>query len=114
MKGLIDVRETGHHIKMLCEQNHITAALIQDVLKLKSPQAIYRWFRGETLPAVEHLFVLAELVDQPLDELIVLKSRVMAEKRIADMIRWAGKKARDSPVLREAFYDALADLIFRK
>lgn len=113
MKGFIDVRETGHHIKMLCEQNKITPAILQDVLKLKSPQAVYKWFRGESLPSAEHLFVLAELVDKPVEELIVLKNRAMAEKRIADLIRWAGIKAKDSPPLREAFCDALAELIIR-
>lgn len=113
MRGFIDLRETGHHIKMLCEQNKITPAILQDVLKLKSPQAVYKWFRGETLPSAEHLFVLAELVDQPVEELIVQKNRALAEKRIADLIRWAGIKAKDSPPLREAFCDALAELIIR-
>lgn len=113
MRGFIDLRETGHHIKMLCEQNKITPAILQDVLKLKSPQAVYKWFHGETLPSAEHLFVLAELVDKPVEELIVLKNRAIVEKRIADLIRWAGIKAKDSPPLREAFCDALAELIIR-
>lgn len=113
MRGFIDVRETGHRIKMLCEQNKITPAILQDVLKLKSPQAVYKWFRGETLPSVEHLFMLAELVDKPVEELIVLKNRAIVEKRIADLIRWAGIKAKDTPPLREAFCDALAELIIR-
>lgn len=87
MKGLIDVRETGYHIKTLCEQNNITPALLQDVLKLKSPQAVYKWFRGETLPSVEHLFVLAELTGQTVEGLVVLKNRSMTEKRIAILVR---------------------------
>jgi len=113
LKKFIDVRETGHHIKMLCKQNNISPALLQDVLNLKSPQAVYKWFRGETLPSAEHLFILAELADQPVEELIVLKNRAMAEKRIADLIRWAGIKAKDAPLLREAFCDAVIELIIK-
>ncbi|MCM1008889.1 MAG: helix-turn-helix domain-containing protein [Ruminococcus flavefaciens] len=113
MKGLIDVRKTGYHIKTLCERKNITPALLQDVLKLKSPQAVYKWFRGETLPSAEHLFILAELLDQPVEELIVLRNRAITEKRIAGLIRWAGGKAKYSPLLREAFCDVLADLIIR-
>ena len=114
MKDLINIRETGHHLKMLCEQNNVTAALIQNIFQFKSPQTIYRWFRGETLPSVEYLLILAELFNQPLEELLILNNSAAEEKMIANMIRWAGEKAKDSSVLQEAIYDALADLIIRK
>lgn len=113
MKKLIDVKKTGFRIKTLCEEKNITPSLLQDVLKLRSPQAVYKWFRGETLPSVEHLFVLAELTGQPVEGLVVLKNHAMTEKRIAVLIRWAGVKAKDSPLLREVFCEVLADLIMR-
>lgn len=48
---------------------------IQQALCLSCPQPIYRWFKGQILPSVNHLFVLSKLLDVHMEELLVEKKQ---------------------------------------
>ncbi len=111
MPQIIDIQKTGEHLKGLCKQHSISVSELQEVLHLKCPQSIYRWFKGETLPTVDHLIVLAHRMKLPVEELIVLKDESITEEYIADMIRWTGEKARDSDLLRKTYWEMLGVLI---
>lgn len=111
MTQVIDMQKTGEHLKELCRQHGIAVSDIQKLLYLKCPQSIYRWFKGETLPTVDHLIVLAHRMKLPVEELIVLKDESITEEYIADMIRWTGEKARDSDLLRKTYWEVLGVLI---
>lgn len=39
----------------------------------EKPQAIYRWYHGETLPTIDTLTVLSRVLNRPLETLIVTK-----------------------------------------
>ena len=55
-----------------------TAGLsIKDLQKsfgFTSPQAIYKWIHGTSIPAIENLVILAKLFDVTLDEIIIVKT----------------------------------------
>ena len=42
---------------------------------LSCPQPIYRWFKGQILPSVNHLFVLSKLLNVHMEELLVEKKQ---------------------------------------
>ena len=111
MPQVIDIQKTGAHLKELCRQHGIAVSDIQKLLYLKCPQSIYLWFKGETLPTVDHLIVLAHRMKLPVEELIVLKDESVTEEHIADMIRWTGEKAKDSDLLRKTYWEVLGVLI---
>lgn len=48
---------------------------IQYFLHLSCPQPVYRWIRGQILPSVDHLYVLAEVLQVYMEELLVTSSR---------------------------------------
>lgn len=71
----IDMDKTGQKIAKECRQQGITIKDLQTLFGFAAPNAIYRWLRGETLPTVDHLVILAHALKVPVDELLVLKEK---------------------------------------
>ena len=46
---------------------------IQTCLQLSTPNAIYKWQNGESLPTLDNLVILAEMLGVSIDEVIVTK-----------------------------------------
>ena len=44
---------------------------IQEIFGFSTPQAIYKWQRGVTLPTVDNLVVLAAVFGTTVDEILV-------------------------------------------
>ena len=45
------------------------------MLGFATPQAIYKWQRGETLPTVENLAALACILSVPIEEILAVDCR---------------------------------------
>ncbi len=67
----IDILQTGLRLKHCIKQSGYTVRQIQEHLHLSCPQPIYRWFKGQTLPSIDHFYALSKLLHIPMDELIV-------------------------------------------
>lgn len=67
----IDLTGTGIRITQLRLQAGLTVRDLQDIFGFNTPQAIYRWQRGVTLPTLDNLVVLAAVFGTTLDEIIV-------------------------------------------
>lgn len=67
----IDLAGTGRYLEELIGKSGFSVKGIQNILHLSCPQPIYRWMRGQTLPTVEHLYVLAKLFSMHMEELLV-------------------------------------------
>lgn len=59
---LVNAVETGKNIKRLREEKGITVKELQKIFGFDTPQAIYRWQRGEILPCLDNLLVLARIL----------------------------------------------------
>ncbi|MEE3400279.1 MAG: helix-turn-helix transcriptional regulator, partial [Eubacterium sp.] len=46
-----------------------------DIFGFATPQAIYKWQRGMTLPTIDNLVVLATVFGVTMDEIIVVMSQ---------------------------------------
>jgi len=73
----IDLCETGKHLEKLVKRRGYSVKDIQNILHLSCPQPVYRWFRGKVLPTVDHLYVLAQVLNVHMEELLVPRYRVM-------------------------------------
>ena len=71
----INMEKTGRNIAAACRRQGITIKDLQSLFGFAAPNAIYRWLRGETLPTVDHLVILAHALQMPVDELLVLKEK---------------------------------------
>ena len=70
---VIDMKKTGENIKRVREKNDISVRELQQYLGQESPQAIYQWQRGISLPTVDHLCALSHLFGITMNEILVLK-----------------------------------------
>ena len=61
----VDMKKTGVHMKELFDKKNISVTEIQKELGLKSPQSVYRWYNGDAMPTVEHLYSLACMLHVP-------------------------------------------------
>ena len=62
---------TGKKIRDEMLKRKMTVRDLQDALELDSPQSIYKWLRGESLPSLPNMLVLGELFKVPLERLLV-------------------------------------------
>ena len=69
----IDMKSTARKIDELRMEKELSVRDIQDVFGFSSPQAVYNWIWGTSLPSIDSLVVLAELFDVTIDEIIIRK-----------------------------------------
>lgn len=67
----IDLAQTGANIVSLRKAAGLTVHDLQMVFGFNSPQAIYKWQNGATLPTVDNLIVLAALFHVRIDDILV-------------------------------------------
>lgn len=68
----LDIVATGHKIKLLMEEREIAIKDLSKVMNV-SFQAVYRWQKGETLPTINNMFILGQLLQVDVDEMLVAK-----------------------------------------
>ena len=74
---VIDMAATGQNITRLRKTAGISVKQMQDVFGFGTPQAIYKWQRGTSLPTVDNLVMLAGLFGVQIDDiLIVIKKTI--------------------------------------
>lgn len=72
---VIDLVETGKNITRLMKINGIKVTDLQEIFGFEYPQAIYKWKRGECLPTVDNLIILASVFKTTIDKIIVTNVR---------------------------------------
>ena len=86
----IDPASTGQNIKKTMSDKGLKVLDLQHALYIANPQAIYKWFRGETLPSIDSLYALSRVLNVTMDELIVpfvtssTSSEIRSEVQIHD------------------------------
>lgn len=68
----IDMRATGNRIRDLRDRNGLTTVDIQLAFGFGTPQAVYKWLRGDSLPTVDNLVILADLFGVAIEEILVI------------------------------------------
>lgn len=71
---VIDMVATGQNIAELREGAGFSVRQLQLVMGFSTPQAIYKWQRGESMPSLDNLTVLAAVLKVKLDDIIICKS----------------------------------------
>ncbi len=68
----IDLVKTGDRITNLREAAGMSVKELQDIFGFATPQAIYKWQRGLSMPTIDNLVVLSEVFQVPIDDIIIL------------------------------------------
>ena len=69
----ISLTKTGENLSRLMREKGISVKRMQEELSLLSPQAIYKWKRGDCLPSLDNLVAIALLLETTIDRLVVLE-----------------------------------------
>lgn len=71
---VIDLIATGQNIAKKRKHAGYSVRQMQKILGFSTPQAIYKWQRGESLPSIDNLAVLAAVLNVKMDDIIVYKN----------------------------------------
>lgn len=70
MIPLINVRETGINLRRIMDRRGITVKDVTKYLGLSSLQSVYHWLNGLTMPTIDNLYALSELLQVPIDDIV--------------------------------------------
>ncbi len=63
----IDKTKTGQQIRLLMEKRGVT---VKDALSLACAQSVYHWLNGQSMPTLDNLYILGDLLRVPMDMLV--------------------------------------------
>lgn len=69
---IIDMVETGRNITRLRKQNGLSVKDLQDIFAFSTPNAIYKWQRGNAVPTLDNLVVLAAVFHVTVDDILAV------------------------------------------
>lgn len=67
---VVNMKQTGQNIIVLRKQCGISVKQLQALMGFSTPQAIYKWQHGESLPTVDNLVALSAIFNVPIDTII--------------------------------------------
>ena len=67
----IDMAATGANIIRLRRIAGMSVQDLQNIFGFSTPQAIYKWQRGEAMPTLDNLVVLAAVFGVSMDDIII-------------------------------------------
>lgn len=70
----INMTATGQNIKNMMKDRGIKTKDVQDILGFNTPQAIFKWFRGDTIPTIDNLVILAKMFNTTMDAIIIVNN----------------------------------------
>lgn len=71
---VVNMKQTGQNITLLREQRGISVKQLQGMMGFATPQAIYKWQHGESLPTVDNLVALSAMFAVPIDAILITGS----------------------------------------
>ena len=69
---VINLAKTGENITKLRELSGYSVRELQEIFGFGTPQAIYKWQRGDALPSVDNLIVLSVVFKVSIEEIIIV------------------------------------------
>ena len=80
----IDKVRTGQQIRLLMEKRGVTVRDVKNVLSLACVQSVYHWLDGQSMPTLDNLYALSDLLEVPMDMLVCGNRRYDPGKNIPE------------------------------
>ncbi|MBQ1407599.1 MAG: helix-turn-helix transcriptional regulator [Eubacterium sp.] len=68
----INMEKTGANIRKLIKGSGYSVRDIMAITGISTEQAVYKWYRGESIPAIETMLILCNTLEIGVDELLVV------------------------------------------
>lgn len=69
---VIDMIKTGQNITNLRIKSGLSVKDLQDIFGFGTPQAIYKWQHGTSLPTIDNMVVLAAVFGVKVDDILMV------------------------------------------
>ena len=69
---LLNMAATGANIKALLKARGLKVADVQIICGFNTPQAIFKWMRGDAMPSIDNLVILAHMLGVTIDQIIII------------------------------------------
>lgn len=69
----IDMQATGNNIRNMIKANNMKIADIQGVFGFNTPQAIFKWMRGDAMPTIDNMVILADVFGVTVNDILIIK-----------------------------------------
>lgn len=70
---VIDVKATGANIKAIMKMKGFKIADVQERCGFNTPQAIFKWMRGDALPTIDNMIIIADMFGVTIDQIVIIK-----------------------------------------
>ncbi|MBR3515961.1 MAG: helix-turn-helix transcriptional regulator [Lachnospiraceae bacterium] len=61
--------------RRLIKNNKMKIAEVQAVFGFNTPQAIYKWMRGDSIPTIDNIVILADMFGVGIEDIVVVSRR---------------------------------------
>ena len=68
----INMEKTGANIRRLIKASGYSVKDIMAITGISTEQAVYKWYRGESIPAIETMLILTNALGIGINELLVI------------------------------------------
>lgn len=72
---MINLFRSGELLHKAAKDSKYSVAEIARMMNVTT-QAMYRWFRGESLPSIDNLFLFAEIVGCSVEDIVAYKAEL--------------------------------------
>lgn len=70
---VLDMEASGKTIKQAMKEEGVSPKIFARIMGWEKPQAVYKWYNGETLPSIDTLSVLSRILNRPIESLLVTR-----------------------------------------
>lgn len=67
----IDMVKTGENIIKLRKEKGLSVKNLQDSFGFSTPQAVYKWQQGLSMPSLDNLVLLASIFNVRIDDILI-------------------------------------------
>ena len=68
----INMEKTGANIKKLVKESGYSVRDIMAITGISTEQAVYKWYRGDSIPAIDTMLILCDALGIGIKELLVI------------------------------------------
>lgn len=69
---VVNMEKTGKNIETMRRKAGLTVRDLQKVFNFSTPQAIYKWQHGESLPNLDNLLILSTILKARIEDILVV------------------------------------------
>ena len=68
----VNMSATGANIKNMMKVRNIKVKEVQAVCGFGTPQAIFKWMRGDCMPSIDNMIIIADMFGCKMDDIVVV------------------------------------------